>query len=771
MSSAATRSSLRPLTAALGPANLAILVTLVAVTAASSAISYLLFHSLVELFAITVGFMTGVVGWYTFRFSRNHLLAFLAAAYPFVAAIDLVHTLAYQGMGVFADGANLPTQLWVAGRALEAAALLLAPTFLVRPVRPGMAVAGFASVTVLLLGLIGFGRFPEMYVTGVGLTATKIVSEYVIIGMLLTAGYRLWRRRDRLDPQILGLIGAALALTMLGELLFTFYIGVYDLSNMLGHLTKLVSFWLVFVALVRTTLVEPFRVLSRNSTTYDAIPEAIAVVDAEGIIRQVNRVLEQRFGNRLRLGDSSHERFHPRGPQSECAACAAIGAGRAVERMELFYPEEGRWRELTLSPIHDPLASRGMVHVLRDITERKRNEEELKRLNRALRTVSTSNQTLIHAANEDALLHDVCRVVVETGGYRLAWVGFLSEAPGRPVLPQAWAGDERGYLAGSAISWGESGLGPGPAGTAARTGDVIITNDIASEPDSTWRRAALERGFAAAMAFPLLDSGGHPRGVLAIYAGEPHVFGRGEVAILSELAGDLSYGINALRASAARVLAEERAHEWEQRLAGSLKQTVGALAGIVEQRDPYTAGHQRRVAALAVAIGRALKLDPQRLEGLSVAGLVHDVGKIHVPMEVLSRPGRLSDLEFDLMKLHAESGFRILQDVSFPWPVAEMVHQHHERLDGSGYPKGASGEAVLLESRILAVADVVEAMASHRPYRPALGLKAALEEIERGSGKVYDSDAVSACIRVFREQGFRWTEEAMEVVGGPAAAL
>jgi len=177
---------------------------------------------------------------------------------------------------------------------------------------------------------------------------------------------------------------------------------------------------------------------------------------------------------------------------------------------------------------------------------------------------------------------------------------------------------------------------------------------------------------------------------------------------------------------------------------------VDALASTIELRDPYTAGHQRRVAELAVAIARELGLSAEEQTGLRIAGLVHDVGKIVVPSEILSKPGRLSPLEMDMVRVHPEAGFNVLQGIDFPWPVAEVVHQHHERLDGSGYPQGLAGEEILLGARILAVADVVEAISSHRPYRAALGIEAALAEVEAGRGKLYDPQVVDACLAVFR---------------------
>jgi PAS domain S-box-containing protein/putative nucleotidyltransferase with HDIG domain len=194
--------------------------------------------------------------------------------------------------------------------------------------------------------------------------------------------------------------------------------------------------------------------------------------------------------------------------------------------------------------------------------------------------------------------------------------------------------------------------------------------------------------------------------------------------------------------------------EGERRVRRALDGAIEAIGRVTEARDPYTAGHQRRVTALSVAIAEELGLDSVRVEATRAAGLLHDIGKLSIPAEILSKPSVLSSLEMSLMKTHPESAYDVLKTIDFPWPVADIVLQHHERTDGSGYPRGLKGDAILLEARILAVADVVEAMSSHRPYRAALGIDVALGEIERGRGVAYDSAAVDVCLHLFREDGF-----------------
>jgi len=200
--------------------------------------------------------------------------------------------------------------------------------------------------------------------------------------------------------------------------------------------------------------------------------------------------------------------------------------------------------------------------------------------------------------------------------------------------------------------------------------------------------------------------------------------------------------------------AEEQIQHYVTQLENAFMQSVEVATILSEMRDPYTAGHERRVAEIAVAIGAELGFDARRQEGLRVAGYLHDIGKIAVPAEILAKPTKLTPLEYELIKGHAQASHDVLKNVEFPWPVAEIALQHHERMDGSGYPQGLKGEAILLEARILAVADVIEAMSSHRPYRPGLGIEAALAEIERGRGTAYDANVADTCLRLFREKGY-----------------
>ncbi|WP_295384816.1 HD domain-containing phosphohydrolase [uncultured Thiodictyon sp.] len=397
------------------------------------------------------------------------------------------------------------------------------------------------------------------------------------------------------------------------------------------------------------------------------------------------------------------------------ATIGVLGALRRVARTGVAerlpaarYQDEriGGWRENAVYR----LDSGEVVAVYDDVTERVEREARIRRLNRTLRTISVCNQALVRARSEDELLQAICHDLVEVGNYLAVWMADPDPAAPQGQRILAWCGDE------------------------------AVFHD----------RSRGQDGPQVAVALPLVHDL-EALGTLTVIAGSRDGFDDEEMALLRELAADLGHGIAAMRT------AQERDRYLIQ-LDRAMRGTVAALARTVEMRDPYTAGHQLRVATLAVAIARVMGLSEQLIAGIYLGGLIHDIGKIAIPAEILTKPSRLTPIEYQLIQQHALAGAQIVAGIAFPWPLAEMILQHHERIDGSGYPHGLRGAAMLLESRILAVADVVEAMSSHRPYRVALGMEMALAEIERGQGTQYDQQVVDACIQAIRAGGMQLPE-------------
>ena len=390
--------------------------------------------------------------------------------------------------------------------------------------------------------------------------------------------------------------------------------------------------------------------------------------------------------------------------------------------------------------------------VIKDITERKQAEIALIHANRALATLSVVNHSLVRATHEDELLQAISQAIVEQRGYRMAWVGYAQQDADKPIKIMAYAGHDEGYLAAVQPIWAKGGLCTGPCGRAICGGATQLCQDIANDQNyPPWRDEMLKRGYAASITLPLTGGDGKVFGILTVYAEEVNAFSAAEVDLLEEMAGDLAFGVRSLHVREERDLALEQNRQQLVQLQHSLEDTVRVIATIVEKRDPYTAGHQARVADLAAAIARQMGLPDEQVNAIHLASIVHDLGKIQIPAEILSKPGRLTEIEYSFIKTHPQAGHDILKNISIPWPLAQMVLQHHEHFDGSGYPQGLNGDLIILEARIISVADVVEAMSSHRPYRAGLGIEAALAEITRQRGIFFDPQVVDACLTLFHE--------------------
>lgn len=373
-------------------------------------------------------------------------------------------------------------------------------------------------------------------------------------------------------------------------------------------------------------------------------------------------------------------------------------------------------------------------------------QRELEKRGWALSALSEAAASLARADSKDLLIQEVCISIASQGPYILAWVGMAQDDSAKTVRILDGAGSAIGYIKDLLVSWDEiTSTGIGPAGVCIRTGQpsIVIDTEI-DESFASLREQARRFEIRSVIGCPIPDGDMHPYGCLLVYSKVPNAFGITEIQLFQSLAHQIGFG---LRSIERQHQLDKQIHEKEQaqeRLSGALRSTIEAMSKTMEWRDAYTAGHQKRVALISMALAHQLGMKNDDVQALYMAAMVHDIGKVAVPSEILTKPTHLTSLEMQMVQEHAETGYQILKDIPFPWPIAEMVHQHHERLDGSGYPKGLIGDEICLEARILAVADTIEAMATHRPYRSARGLATAMDEIRAEAGVKLDQSVVDA---------------------------
>lgn len=1007
--------------------------------------SYLLFHSLAELFSIGVAFCALVVATSSMRYTRNHFVAFVSVAIGWCAALDLLHTLAFKGMQLLpGDSANPATQLWIAARFMQATALLIAP-ILLAPVGIAWIHLAFGTCATTFALLIFLGYFPDAYIDGEGLTAFKIYSEYVIIALLGVSAVLLWQRRLRMSPSVLYGMLAAIVAMMLSEFAFTQYVNVYAEANLIGHLLKIHAYWFVFIALVRHTVHEPFIQLQdevrerellgreRERALHD-LGERIKELQClgtvsdllerqalpmpqllQGIVEILPAALVSPALAKARI-ESQWGHFGAQSPalkpHNEISQSMRVD-DREVGRITLWYPDDGVPGDARFLPEEISLL-RNIARHVSDAIKRRQADERIQRLRYLYEMLSATNRSVVHSQTSEALLDGLMNALVAHDTFPIV---FIAESSGDP-----WPLHLKSHhgIAVEHLPLLERMIGDPPTPLRALLGEVargeVFCEALQQLPDDAgerniaevrqWRAYLQIQGVVERAILPLMCEE-KLIGVAVIYA-TGAVFDEEQRQLLREIAGDIAFALDNLaqrqkfretsqqaqmlevrfrevfKSSPAamqimdlkqhRVRAINDAHcawlgytleeiatedEWFQRafiddardalhahwktniararpgeplnspeltlrckdgrlrtavgtvtvlgddaivawtdlttiregekalreseqrfrsmveqtltgmyvrrkghyiyvnpryaeitgwpaealigrdvldftspdeenlqrireawaelrkgqrrsisyivpfrrrdgqyiqlgltarivtwddglpativmaediterqhaeaqiaayvkqLEAAMRGTFQAVSNMVEIRDPYTAGHERRVGLIASAIAQEMGWPPDRCESLELLGLVHDIGKISVPSEILTKPTRLSKLEMEMMRGHAEAGYDILKDVPFATPVAEIIRQHHERMDGSGYPRGLKGEEILPEARVLAVADVIESMASHRPYRASVGLEAALLEVVGNRGRLYATEVVDATVRLVKEKGY-----------------
>lgn len=674
--------------------------------------SYVLFHSLVEVFSIIIAAAIFALAWNARRYFDNGYILFIGISFLFVGFIDLIHTLAYKGMGVYPGyNSDLPTQLWIAARWLQALAFFAATFFLDRKLnRPLVVLAGGTVVLILLfLSIFYWQTFPSCFVEGTGLTPFKIASEYGISLILLISIVPLMKKKDKLHPRVRQLIIASILSTVASEMSFTLYTDAYGFFNALGHFFKVIAFIFIYKAVVSIGLKQPYDLLFRDLK-----------------IRQ----------DELRR---SEERYH--------SLFKHMLNGMAYCKME--FDADGRPVDFIYLAVNDAFEKlTGLKNVEgKRITEimpsiRQDNPEFLELYGRVATTGQPEKRELLLKPLDLWLYISVYSVEKEN------FVAVFENITERRKAEKDYQSIFENVQEGIFRSTPE--------------GKIILANEAMAKMFGYDSPAEIMADItdAALQLYTYPEDRAKMKAIME----EQNVVRNYEIQFHRKDGGAFwaSATMKAIRNGKDRILyfegILEDITERKQNIA-RLRKTLGgavqAIASLVETRDPYTAGHQRRVADLARAIATEMGLSGDQIDGIRIAGTIHDLGKISVPSEILTIPRKLTALEYSLIKNHPQSGYEILKDIEFPWPIARMIVEHHERINGSGYPNGLPGEDLLIESKILSVADVVEAMATHRPYRPALGIDAALSEITANRGILYDPEVVDACLRLFRDKGYQ----------------
>ena len=382
--------------------------------------------------------------------------------------------------------------------------------------------------------------------------------------------------------------------------------------------------------------------------------------------------------------------------------------------------------------------------------DKKKSPPSIKTLTWGLNAFMAVGDALSNTTSSSELMKDVCEAITKQEAYVLAWIGFSSNDAEKSVQVKGVGGVSSGYLEGISVSWsGSTSSGNGPIGRAIRTGKPWLISDTNADLNfAPWKDRAQKYGIHSVLAVPIKQSN-KVIGALAIYSSVIHSFTDLEVHIFSNMAAELGFGFASFQKQEELTRQHLEQQIQEERLRASLTSTVEVMSKTMELRDPYTAGHQKNVATISCFIANKLGWSPDLIYGLRLAAMIHDIGKIAIPSEILTKPSKLSEFEGKLLQEHPENGYQLLKDIDFPWPIAEIVRQHHERIDGSGYPRGLKGDQILPEAQVLAVADTIEAMYSHRPYRPGLGLPSAIQVIKDGAGKTFNLEIANVAIDLF----------------------
>jgi HD-GYP domain-containing protein (c-di-GMP phosphodiesterase class II) len=628
---------------------------------------YLLFHSLAEIFSIVVACGIFIVAWNTRRFLDNDYLLFIGIAYLFIGGLDLIHTLAYAGMGVFEGyDSNLPTQLWIATRYTESLSLLAALWFLRRRLKPGLAFIGYAGVISLLLASIFYWNiFPTSFIEGEGLTPFKKTSEYVISLILLGSLLLLLKNRSSFDRTVLQLLIASIIATICSELAFTFFIEMYGFSNLVGHLLKILSFYLIYKAIIETGLERPFDLLFRQ------------LKQSEVELQEHNKGLENRVLERTaELAKANTELSH---------GLVALARAEEVSRRQVQRLQVLRSIDMAISSGTDLRAT------LDILLEQVVNELDIDAA--AVLLINPQTQAFEYAAGR---------------GFRTA-----------------------------TIQHSEVQKGDGIAGHAVLERRTVSASDLYTAETDLGRATLIrDEAFVAHFATPLITKG-DVKGILELFN-----------RTRTDPKPDWLEFFETLAAQAAIAIEDafllDDLQQSHNALIQAYDSTLEGWVRAIDLRDKETEGHSVRVVGETLNLARLLNISDDELVHVRRGALLHDIGKLGIPDSILHKPGSLSDEEWKTMRLHPVYAHEFLTPITYLKPAVDIPYNHHERWDGTGYPRGLAGADIPLTARIFAIVDVWDALRSDRPYRPAWSDAKAREYIAEQSGKHFDPTVVRA---------------------------
>ncbi len=547
-----------------------------------------LFHNLAEGFAIGVAILTYVVASNTYRYSQTHFLMFLGCGYFWVGLLDFFHAVSFLNSTVFPNAdAGTTIQFWIVARLFEACTLLAFTSFTHKKINTQGLFWGMGAVFFVILVLITQGFLPTLYVEGSGLTTTKVMAEYLIIGLLVVAAKRVWDCRAQFTHAIYTLLMMSIGFTILAEITFTLYSSLSDVTIVVGHFFKILSFWAIYVALVESTIKQPFRALTLSSDTFNALPDAITTVSQAGIILQANDSARAYYHDAGRIeGKHVHEVFHSRHiARTQCPICRSIEHKQPVHYQEIERLE--RWHAITLSAISYQQQQNVVLHVSRDISEHKQASSQYQTVKRLYTVLRLTNKAIIGSKSKEDLLNAICHIAVKHGGFSMTWIGMIE---GEAVVPVSSAGDTRHYLQGINIRVDDSQYARGPVGVCAKSGAVAFVNDISKDESfAPWRRAAMTCGFKSLAVVPV-KRGQETIGTFAIYANDIDAFDTQVLELLSSLSDDISAVISHVHSEKNRVLAEGKLKQ----LSLAIEQSKSAVAisditGTIDYINPYYA--------------------------------------------------------------------------------------------------------------------------------------------------------------------------------------